>query len=226
VTIKPLAAVAFDLDGTLIDSAPDIAVALNAALDGAGLPAVAIAGVRVWIGDGPDMLIRHALDHLQVQATALLRAELRHGFEQATLAAPMALGRVFDGVEALLGRWHGRWPMAVVTNKPTLLSRSVLGAAGLLRYFASVHGADTPAQRKPAPMLLLEAAAALGVAPQQLLMVGDSGNDLRCAHAAGCPAAWVAWGYGAFAPPPGAAVRRIDQPAQLDDAIADVIGTA
>lgn len=215
-----IAAIAFDLDGTLIDTAPDIGVALNAALADAALPDVAIDSVRVWIGDGPDMLIQRALEHLRVDATATLRATLREGFERATLAAPMDQGRVFDGIEALLSGWRGGLPLAVVTNKPTRLSRSVLAAAGLLDHFRAVHGADTPEQRKPAPALLLEAAAALGIAPARLLMVGDSVNDLRCAHAAGCPAAWVAWGYGAFLPPPGAAVWRIDRPAQLAEAFA------
>lgn len=208
-------AIAFDLDGTLVDTAPDIAAALNRSLLAEGLQTVAPQDARGWVGDGPDMLIQRALDHLGVAATAPRRAALRAHFEAATLAAPMAHGAVFDGIPALLEAWSDRAPMVVVTNKPTLLSEHVLEAAGVRHYFDAVHGADQPEQRKPAPYLLETAAAGLGVAAARLLMIGDSGNDLRCARAAGCPAVWVAWGYGAFAPPDGLAVWRASTPADL-----------
>ncbi len=189
-------AIAFDLDGTLIDTAPDIGAALNHALHAQGLPAVTFEHARAWIGDGPDRLIERALDHLNVTPSATRRDQMRAAFDAATLAAPLEHGRVFGGIAALLSRWAGVRPMAVVTNKPTALSRRVLDAAGLLGFFDGVHGADAPEQRKPAPALLLAAAAQLCVEPGALLMVGDSDIDLRCARAAGCPAAWVSWGYG------------------------------
>jgi phosphoglycolate phosphatase len=195
---EAIRAIAFDLDGTLIDTAPDIDAALNSALHSAGLPGVRLAETRTWIGDGPQRLIERALAHLQVAPTDTLRADLRAAFDAHTLAEPMRLGRVFEGIAPLLARWHGVRPMAVVTNKPTVLSRRVLEAAGLLPYFGAVCGADTLQQRKPAPTLLVEAAALLRVPIGSLLMVGDSVNDLRSAQAAGCPAAWVAWGYGAW----------------------------
>lgn len=197
---SPIAAIAFDLDGTLVDTAPDIAIALNAALASAGLAPVETGRVRGWVGDGPLALVRHALGHLGVSADEPLVAALGAAFDAATLAAPLAEGRVFDGIGTLLERWHARVPMVVVSNKPTRLSRSVLAAAGLLDRFDRLHCADRVEQRKPGPALLLDAAAAAGVEPGRLLMVGDSGNDLRAAHAAGCPAVWVAWGYGAYAP--------------------------
>lgn len=190
------AALAFDLDGTLIDTAPDIGAALNRALVGQGLQAVDAAQVRGWIGDGPDRLIERALQSQQVIPTPVLGTALRTAFDAATLAAPLAAGAVFPGIADLLARWHGRLPMAVVTNKPTTLSRSVLTAAGLLQHFEAVLGADRPAQRKPAPALLHAAARALGVPHARLLMIGDSRNDLLSAREAGCPALWVAWGYG------------------------------
>lgn len=190
------AALAFDLDGTLIDTAPDIHAALNRALTGQGLLAVDAAQVRGWIGDGPDRLLERALQSQQVAPTPGLVNALRTAFDAATLQVPMDAGGVFPGLAGLLARWHGRVPMAVVTNKPTALSRSVLAAAGLLSYFDAVLGADLPAQRKPAPALLHEAARALQVPPASLLMIGDSRNDLLSARAAGCPAWWVEWGYG------------------------------
>lgn len=148
------------------------------------------------IGDGPDRLIERALLAQQVATGPVLCQALRTGFDAATLEAPLAAGAAYAGMAALLAGWHGRLPMAVVTNKPTLLSRSVLAAAGLLPFFEVVLGADRSAQRKPAPALLYEAAQALKVEPARLLMIGDSVNDLLCARAAGCPAVWVEWGYG------------------------------
>jgi phosphoglycolate phosphatase len=213
---RAIRALAFDLDGTLIDTAPDIGAALDAALRSQGLPGVPPPAVRPWIGDGPDRLIERALDHLRVDATPALRRALREGFDEATLEAPMRHGRVFDGVAELLDRLRATHRTIVaVTNKPTPLSRRVLDAAGLLRHLDAVHGADVPEQRKPAPALLLAAAQRLNVAPASLLMVGDSVNDLRCARAAGCPAAWVAWGYGAWPEDAAPDTWRVSAPQEL-----------
>jgi phosphoglycolate phosphatase len=215
------AAIAFDLDGTLIDTAPDIASALNAALAGEGLPAASDAQVRGWIGDGPERLVRRALEVLDIPAHDDLVARLRDGFARATLAAPMDRGQVFDGIAALLdGLRAAGVPLRVVTNKPTALSREVLAAAGLLDRFDAVHGADRLEQRKPAPTLLLEVAAALGIAPERLLMVGDSSNDLRAARAAGCAVAWCDWGYGGAPPADAGDVLRVAHPNELAAAFA------
>src|SRR5688572_28229484 len=135
-----IAALFFDLDGTLVDSAAGVALALNSALEETGLPPFELATVRGWIGDGPDALILRAL-----------AAHLRRRFDAATLAMPGAQGAAFEGIAAMLSRLHERYPMAVVTNKPTPLARAVIEAAGLLGHFEQVHGADTPEQRKPSP---------------------------------------------------------------------------
>ena len=220
-TLANIAAVAFDLDGTLVDSAPDISHALNSALAQEGLKRFDLATVRAWIGDGPDMLIASALtaqglapDHPRRQGGALAQ-RLRRGFDMATLAAPLAEGKVYPGIAELVAGLHKRLPMVVITNKPTPLARAVLDAADLLPYLSGVQGADTPAQRKPAPLTLLAAAKSLGVAPSALLMVGDGPADLLAAEAAGCPAALVAWGYGSHAIPPHLNPRHIATPQQL-----------
>ncbi len=207
-------AIAFDLDGTLVDSAPDIAFALNQALTQAGLTGFDVARVRAWVGDGPDVLIDRALAALGCSgASANLRSELRRGFDAATLGAPLRHGRVCDGVAALIEQLRHVVPMVVVTNKPTTLARAVLDAGGLLEPMQAVFGADSAALRKPGPGLLLQAAAYLGLAPQRLLMVGDGAADLGAARAAGCPAAHVGWGYGDGA---GAeAAWRVATPEQL-----------
>lgn len=211
-------AVVFDLDGTLVDSAPDIGHALNSALRESALPGFAAEQVRAWIGDGPDMLIARALAARERGDDAALRTALRTAFDRTTLAAPLAHGKVFDGIDTLLRQLRPAWPLAVVTNKPTRLACAVLDAAGLLPHFAAVHGADLATQRKPAPALLLRAARELRLAPSQLLMVGDSAADMGAAAAAGVPAVWAGWGYGQW--PSLAPLRRIDRPGQLLELLA------
>ena len=226
--IENIDAIAFDLDGTLIDSAGGIAHALNAALADEGLPSFELDTVRAWIGDGPDALIARALAMRDSGADAkdALAARLRHGFDAATLRAPMAGSRVFDGIREVVAELARHRPLVVITNKPTLLARAVLGEAGLLSFFESVHGADTPAQRKPSPWLLRQAAAALGVAQQHLLMVGDAAVDIAAALAAGSPAVWAGWGYGHAPAQNLVAVRRLANPHELLLALTKPVDTA
>lgn len=214
--LRSIRAVAFDLDGTLVDSAPDIQHALNAALKKDGLQRFDLAQVRGWIGDGPDALIARALAAQGLaDADPELRLRLRRGFDVATLAAPLAGGSVYPGILDLVAGLHRLLPMVAVTNKPTPLARAVLDAAGVLPFLDDVQGADTPAQRKPAPAMLLAACAQLEVAPRELLMVGDSAPDMLSAQAAGCPAVLVGWGYGHQALPAGLAPLRIAAPDEL-----------
>jgi phosphoglycolate phosphatase len=193
----PTAAIAFDLDGTLIDSAADIGNALNRALSAEGLGGFDVAQVIQWIGDGPDALIDRALDHHEVvEPDGNLRQRLRATYDAVSIAEPLAFGRPFAGIPELLSACQQRWPLAVVTNKPPPLARAVLGAAGLLSYFREVHGPTRRHERKPEPFMILAAARALRVEPAELLMVGDSLADLGAAAAAGCRAAYAGWGYG------------------------------
>jgi phosphoglycolate phosphatase len=214
--LRGIDAIAFDLDGTLVDSAPDIREALNAALLQEGLARFDLDTVRTWIGDGPDALIVQALRRQGAAGDEALRLRLRHAFDAVTLAAPLQFGSVFEGIAELVAALRRTLPMVVVTNKPTPLARAVLDAAGLLPAMAGVYGADVAAQRKPAPFLLQAAARQLGVEPARLLMVGDGPADLLAAHAAGCPAALVAWGYGGHAAAAGAPPAwRVATPQQL-----------
>ncbi len=221
-------AIAFDLDGTLVDSAPDIAHALNTALRNAGLDAFDLAAVRAWIGDGPDVLIAHALaanrpmqSEAEVTAPAIseaeagLRSRLRRDFDATTVAAPMGRGAVYPDMANTLQKLHKSWPLIVVTNKPTELAGAVLEAAGLLQLFAGIYGADRPELRKPLPAMLELAAHALGLKAQDILMVGDSAADMDAAKAAGAPSVLVGWGYGHAKVKTCAPRWRIDHPEQL-----------
>ncbi len=210
----PFAAICFDLDGTLIDSAAGVALALNTALAESGLPTFEPSTVRGWIGDGPDALILRALaaGPMRDSDPAALAATLRRRFDLTTLTVPAAQGEAYPGIAALLARLAGRYPMAVVTNKPTVLARAVLQSAGVLEHFAQVRGADVAAQRKPSPLLIQRAARCFGLSARSVLMVGDGPADLAAAHAAGSPVAWASWGYGPE-PPPG--TWRLGAPADL-----------
>lgn len=210
-------AIFFDLDGTLVDSAAGVALALNTALAEAGLPSFELATVRGWIGDGPDALILRALDASLLRDIDLptLAARLRQRFDAATLATPSAQGAAFDGISDLLSSLSERYPMAVITNKPTPLARAVLKAAGLSQHFEQVHGADQPEQRKPSPLLIQRAAHQLGVAADAVLLVGDGPADMKAALAAGCRLAWANWGYGPLPSALPAEVWRLTRPADL-----------
>lgn len=193
----PIAAIAFDLDGTLVDSAPDIGDALNFALSKEGLAPFAIPEVIQWIGDGPDALIDRALaQHGLPEPDRSTLKRVRAAYDEQAFRAPLGRGQLFPGILKLLTSLEGRWPLAVVTNKPPELAMAVLTSAGIAERFVSVHGASKRQERKPEPFMLLAAATALGVSPGALLMVGDSLADLGAAKAAGCPIAYAKWGYG------------------------------
>lgn len=212
-----IAAIAFDLDGTLVDSAAGVTHALNVALSVAGLRRFELDTVRSWIGDGPDALILRALQACQLRDVdqPTLTAQLRHSFDTATLREPMGEGAAYQGIAELLQSLAPDYPMTVVTNKPTPLARAVLESAGLLNQFVAVHGADWPTQRKPSPLLIQQAARQMELPVGSVLMVGDGPADLQAARAAGSPCAWVRWGYGQAPETPTAAVWQLDAPRDL-----------
>lgn len=189
----PWPVVLFDLDGTLVDSASDIAAAVNRLLAELGHEQVDEATVRSWIGDGARQLITQALRHagdLQ-DVDAVMPRFMRH-YADCLLLDP----RLYPGVEATLSALRANGVrMAVCTNKPAQFVPPLLEALGIATYFDAVLGAGDLPERKPHPLPLLHLAAGFGVDIGQCLMVGDSGADAGAANAAGAPLVLVGYGY-------------------------------
>ena len=187
--------VLWDLDGTLVDSATDIAAAVDRMLVRTGRPALGEAVVRGFIGDGAKKLV----DHCVIAAGgAPAPADL------ATFLAEYEAGlvvrtRVYDGIFDVLAAVEA--PQAVVTNKPEGFSRRILDALGLARFFPVVIGGDTLPVRKPDAEPVRAALRALGATDG--VLVGDGPADVGAARAAGIPLLGVAWG---IARPVGAEV--------------------
>ena len=192
-------AIVFDLDGTLIDSAPDIAAALNRTLKLYNLPALPVDQVAVMVGDGAAVLLARAFAaHGKApgaaqlaQATASYLADY-----QANLAVET---RAYDGVpEALESLARAGWAMAVCTNKPQAAARAILDRLGLGGHFPVVGGGDSFPVRKPDPRHLAETLRAAGM--DRAVMVGDHANDMLAAGGCGLPSIWAGWGYTAENP--------------------------
>ena len=194
-------AVLFDLDGTLLDSAPDLACAVDATLLDFGHPPAGAERVADWVGNGARALVARALAHAgglpgedAVDAALLDRAQQAFlGHYQRHLAVH---SRLYPGVEDTLDKLRlCGFALAVVTNKPGRFVPPLLSHFGIGRHFGLVLGGDALPEKKPAPAPLLHCAQAFGLAPSECLMVGDSSADVSAARAAGMPVVCVSYGY-------------------------------
>ena len=199
MSAAPIRAVLFDMDGTLVDTLPDIAAAVNAALADLGLGTLSEARIAALIGNGPRMLSRGALEaqgSLAGEEREQLVAPLLAGYTRHYARQAGTLGRAFDGVHDCLRALaaQGR-KLGVVTNALQHLAETVLARFGLAPQLDLVVGGDRVARHKPHPEALLAACREFGVAPGETLMVGDSMNDVGAARAAGCAIVCVPHGY-------------------------------
>jgi phosphoglycolate phosphatase len=186
----------FDLDGTLVDSLPDIAASVNHVRTAHALPALPDHAVRVMVGDGLTRLLERALAERaagdmaidMAAAKALYRA---HHLEQCT-----RLVQVFPGVLAQLASYRARgWPMAVVTNKSAVFAQRMLDALRLSPFLPVVVDGESVGAQKPSPEPCLAALRELGAAPGRGTMIGDGVQDLRAGKAAGLRTVAVLYGY-------------------------------
>jgi phosphoglycolate phosphatase len=189
------AAILFDLDGTLVDSLPDLAWAINQLLAELARKPASLDDVRSWVGDGVSVLVERCLMETgglpDLPLADAIKCYLGYYRGHATVDT-----RPFPGVLATLTalRTAGH-PLGVCTNKPTDLSIQLLDALGMSDFFLAVIGGDGASSRKPHPEHLWETLDAMGMRDRKALMVGDSLNDVAAAKAAGIPVVAVSFGY-------------------------------
>jgi phosphoglycolate phosphatase len=195
------AAALFDLDGTLADSALDLAAAVDQTLEQLGRPSASIDQVRQWIGHGAAVLIRRALagkaDWQPASAAdeALFEQAMALFFKYYEIANGQH-AKVYPGVMECLNRLQQmNCPMAIVTNKPEQFVAPLLKQLKLDGYFQLIIGGDTLASKKPDPEPLLYAMGKLNGRPATTVMVGDSAADVQAAKAAGIACVAVTYGY-------------------------------
>lgn len=194
--IKP-GFVLIDLDGTLIDSVPDLAYCTDEMMKQLGLPVRGEAAVRNWVGNGVQRLVERALTNdldgtpeaaLMEKAYPLFLALYKENTSQRSC--------VYEGVVQGLDWMQTQgYRLGCVTNKAADFTLPLLEAKGLRDYFEVVVSGDTCAKKKPDPMPLLHAAEQLGVAPENALMIGDSQSDVKAARAAGFYIFCMTYGY-------------------------------
>lgn len=209
----PIKAVVIDLDGTLLDTAPDLADAAEEMLGELGLPQVPLAEIKTYIGNGVSRLVKRALTRdMQAEPEAELFGRALASFERHYGAHVSRKSRPFPGVvEGLRAFKAMGLRMACITNKAERFTVPLLRDTGLLEYFELVLSGDSLPRRKPDPLPLLHACERFGVAPSELLLIGDSLNDTQAARAAGCPVFCVPYGYNRGRP-----VQELDLDAVVD----------
>jgi phosphoglycolate phosphatase len=189
-------AIVWDLDGTLIDSAHDLATALNTVLQEQGQHSLAIPLVRTLIGGGVGKLIERAFRSSSSELDAAAVESLVPRFMEIYRRCATERTRLSPGVREVLERfYHAGVRMGICTNKPEAVTRQILGALDIHRYFDSVVGGDSTAYKKPHPLPLQSCMGQLDVTPERCIMVGDSAADVGAARAAGLAVILVPDGY-------------------------------
>lgn len=189
--LRPVTALAFDLDGTLIDSRKDITTAVDNTRAGYGLPPIGLEKVVTMVGEGARLLIERALPELPPERIDEALVIYLNHYRDVCLEHT----RPYPGIEEMLGRLAATYPMALLSNKGEELSRIVLRGLGLDRFFREILGGDSLPTRKPDPAGLRLLAERLGVPVEQVLLVGDTRIDAETARNAGCAFALVEWGF-------------------------------
>jgi phosphoglycolate phosphatase len=188
--------VVFDLDGTLVDTAPDLINALNVVLAREGLPPMPLASARNMIGGGARKLIERGLEAEGREVSLAELARLTDDFIDHYAEHIADDSRPFEGLEAALDELAGDgYRLAVCTNKLEWLSRRLLDRLSLSGRFAAICGADTFGVSKPDPAILRQTVARAGGALAETIMVGDAGTDVGVARRAGVPVIGVSFGY-------------------------------
>ncbi|KOO06550.1 phosphoglycolate phosphatase [Vibrio hepatarius] len=213
--------IAFDLDGTLLDSVPDLAVAADQAVQALGFPAVSEEQVRDYVGNGADVLVGRALSQSMTIDPALdeaLLVKARELFDDFYDKSGHKLSHLYPAVtETLAELKQAGFTLALVTNKPSKFVPEILAKHGIDKYFVDVLGGDAFPEKKPNPVALNWLMEKHNCQPEEMLMVGDSKNDILAAKNAGCAAFGLTYGYNHGEP------IAASNPEFVADTIADLI---
>jgi phosphoglycolate phosphatase len=189
---RGIAAVMIDLDGTLLDTVPDLAAAAERMLAALGLPARTQDEIRSYIGKGIPHLVQRCLEASPGSAQAEALALYYEFYAEESGRRTAIYPGVLEGLTQLRAL---RLRLACVTNKAARFTVPLLGHMGLAPYFELVVSGDTLARKKPDPMQLTHICGQFALAPAEVLLIGDSINDALAARAAGCPVLCVSYGY-------------------------------
>ncbi|END2489358.1 TPA: phosphoglycolate phosphatase [Vibrio vulnificus] len=199
MTQQEIKLIAFDLDGTLLDSVPDLAVAADQATRAVGFPGVTELQVRDYVGNGADILIGRALSQsltINPELSDELRAQARELFDDFYQQTGHKLSHLYPTVKETLKALHqAGFTLALVTNKPSKFVPDVLQQHGIADYFVDVLGGDSFPEKKPNPIALNWLMEKHQIQPTEMLMVGDSKNDILAAKNAGCASFGLTYGY-------------------------------
>ena len=189
--------VLIDLDGTLIDTAPDLAAAVNRMLAELGLPARDPGTVAGWIGDGVPRFVKRALTgELEAEPDPALFARALALFRKHYGAGVAERSRPFPGAVAGIERLSALgFALACITNKAEAFTLPLLKSLDLYKYFGLVLSGDSLPRQKPDPLPLRHTCRHFGITPDRGVLVGDSSNDVQAARAAGMPVICVTYGY-------------------------------
>jgi phosphoglycolate phosphatase len=190
--MKPDHAFIFDLDGTLVDSLCDIAAALNGALTELHQRRASRREMRRWVGDGLTELCRRALPEESIHLLPRLAESAKRRYQERGADETRPYRNVMQMLDLLT---NNKTPLAVLSNKPHVLTEQVLEQLGMRHYFLAVRGCASDEERKPYPGVALEIAARVGMAPSRVFFVGDSPVDIQTARNAGMIAVAVSWGF-------------------------------
>ena len=188
-------AVLLDLDGTLLDTLPDLADAANAMLAELDRPLLPVDTIRGYVGKGIPNLVERCLGYPAESAAPDARAALA-AFRRHYASVNGRKARIYPGVVEGLEVMRGAGlRLACVTNKAAAFTEPLLETMGLAQYLDMIVSGDTLARKKPDPLPFRHICASFGIEPQQALVIGDSRNDVGGARAAGCPVICVSYGY-------------------------------
>jgi phosphoglycolate phosphatase len=184
--------IVFDLDGTLIDSGKDLAIAMNATREHLGMAPLDPGLIYSFVGNGVRVLVQRALG----SGASKELVDRGHQFFLAYYGAHAVENtRLYPGIEETLERLHAKHQLAILTNKPVEISYKIVETLQVERYFFRVYGGDTFSEKKPDPVGIQTLMQELKVSPSDVLMVGDSSVDVETARNANVKSCGVSWGF-------------------------------